>query len=220
MGPIDIIILIVVFLSVAFAIYRGLVNELLSISGWILAAFGALYSYLPAQNMLSPRLIKDAYMAGIVGSATVALLILVIMTLVGAKISRHLRSSPLSGLDRFLGFLFGIFRAFLLMGSVYLIGNTLVFSSDQTTQWHKENRLLGLVEQSSELLKKLIPSSIHQEMESPQHNETPVVKENKVPQPKSQPKTSPKTGKTAPEKAYSNKARGELDSLIQSIEKQ
>lgn len=159
MGSIDIIVLVTVFLSIAFALYRGLVSELLSISGWILAAFGALYSYVPSQGLLK-NLISDPLFAGITGAFVTALFILVVMTLLTAKITHHLRKSPLSGLDRTLGFLFGIFRAVLLIAVIYLIGNALIFSPEQIKKWEEENKSLPYIQKSAEFLEAFVPQSI------------------------------------------------------------
>ena len=134
-------------------------SELLSISGWILAAFGALYSYVPSQSLLK-NLISDPLFAGITGAFVTALFILVVMTLLTAKITHHLRKSPLSGLDRTLGFLFGIFRAVLLIAVIYLIGNALIFSPEQIKKWEEENKSLPYIQKSAEFLEAFVPQSI------------------------------------------------------------
>ena len=53
LGLIDLILAIVVVISVLFALYRGLVRELLGIAAWILAGFAALYSYAPLQPLMN-----------------------------------------------------------------------------------------------------------------------------------------------------------------------
>ena len=65
-GAIDILLLITVIFSVLFALYRGLVRELLGISAWILAGLAALYSYAPLQPLMN-KLIENPMIAGITG---------------------------------------------------------------------------------------------------------------------------------------------------------
>ena len=238
MGSIDIIVLVTVFLSIAFALYRGLVSELLSISGWILAAFGALYSYVPSQSLLK-NLISDPLFAGITGAFVTALLILVVMTLLTAKITHHLRKSPLSGLDRTLGFLFGIFRAVLLIAVVYLIGNALIFSPEQIKKWEEENKSLPYIQKSAEFLEAFVPQSIKDDIggrlkEKEEKQET-GAKEVKKPDPdkKAPGKKTTKSGKKSvpvmvPKKpaekqkkgtggGYTDENRDDLNELIKSM---
>ena len=47
MGIIDVIVLATMVVSVLFALYRGLLRELLGITSWILAGLAALYTYQP-----------------------------------------------------------------------------------------------------------------------------------------------------------------------------
>lgn len=163
MGCIDILFLLVLFFSIIFALYRGLISELLSISGWFLAAFGALYAFVPAQSVMI-KLIPDPFFAGLLGASLVALLILVIMTLLIAKITLHLRKSPLSGLDRILGCIFGFFRGVFLSAIVFLIGNSLIFSYDQVKAWEKENKLLIYIQRSAAFIERFVPQSIQNDM--------------------------------------------------------
>lgn len=119
LGLIDIILALMVIISVLFALYRGLVRELLGIAAWILAGFAALYTYTPLQPLMN-KMIENKITAGVVGSAVVALVVLVVMTLINAHVAKRLRQSALSGLDRVLGLVFGVARAGLLAAICYL----------------------------------------------------------------------------------------------------
>ena len=44
-GTVDLVVTAVIIISVIFAFYRGLLKELLGITGWILAALGAVFSH-------------------------------------------------------------------------------------------------------------------------------------------------------------------------------
>ena len=128
-GWIDILVVITLILSVLFALYRGLVRELLGITSWILAGLGALYCYVFVEPLVH-RFIENKTFAGIVAGAGISLVVLVVMTLINAKVTGRLRQSSLSGLDRMLGFLFGVFRAVLLIAVVYIAAG-LFFSEKQ-----------------------------------------------------------------------------------------
>lgn len=164
MGVIDILVIITVFLSVVFALYRGLVRELLGITSWILAGIAGLYSYSWAQPIVG-KYVDNEVIAGIIGSVTVSVIVLVVMTLVNAGITSKLRESSLSGLDRILGFAFGVFRAWLLIGVVY-IGASMVFSEKQLLEAEEENLSLPYIQQSAGILEKFIPEAIKKDIKS------------------------------------------------------
>lgn len=132
-GMIDAIALGILIFSILFALYRGLVTELLGISAWILACFGAIYSYTPMQKILHGA-IENEKLAGLCGSALVALFILVVMTIINAHINRKLRQSSLSSLDRLLGMAFGVLRAVLLMALLYM-GASVALSESSGCAW-------------------------------------------------------------------------------------
>ena len=85
MGVIDVLVIITVFLSVIFALYRGLVRELLGITSWIVAGIAGLYSYSWMQPLIG-KVIDNEVIAGIIGSVLVAVGVLVFMTLLNARL--------------------------------------------------------------------------------------------------------------------------------------
>lgn len=163
-GAIDILLLITVIFSVLFALYRGLVRELLGISAWILAGLAALYSYAPLQPLMN-KLIENPMIAGITGSVIVAVIVLVIMTLINSAITKRLRQSALSGLDRVLGFIFGVARAGLLAAVVYL-GASMALSTEQLDKIETQNVSVPYVRVISGWLEYMIPENIQEKIES------------------------------------------------------
>lgn len=164
MGIIDILVIIALFLSVVFALYRGLVRELLGITSWILAGIAGLYSYSWTQPIVG-KMISNPSIAGAVGSIIVAVIVLVVMTLINAGITAKLRESSLSGLDRILGFAFGIFRAWLLIAIIY-IASSMVFSDKQLLQAEEENYSVSYIQMSAATLEKFIPDSIKNDIKA------------------------------------------------------
>ena len=127
--------------------------ELLGISSWILAAFGAVFSYAHMQPIMQ-KFIENEKLAGLCGSVLIALIILVIMTLINSHINKKLRQSSLSGLDRILGMIFGVIRAVLLMALVY-IGISVAISDDQMEELKKSNVSLVYIQKTVNFMKKL-----------------------------------------------------------------
>jgi len=104
----------VVAASLIWGAWRGLVREILSILGWIIAFLaanlfaGPLGETMPA-SIPSPELrVLVAFVAVFVGALAVA-------TLLGLVLSKFVHAIGLGGLDRALGSLFGIARAVLIL---------------------------------------------------------------------------------------------------------
>ena len=157
-GLVDITLIVVVIISVLFALYRGLVRELLGIASWLLAAFAALYSFKPLQPLMN-KLIDNEVTAGIAGSLIVALIVLVIMTLINAWITKRLRQSALSGLDRILGFAFGIARAGLLAAICYL-GASMFMPEKKLNNIEEQNISIPYIRTMAGWLEYAIPENI------------------------------------------------------------
>ena len=161
-GLIDIILLVVTIISVLFALYRGLVRELLGIAAWILAGFAALYSYAPLQPLMN-KMIENKTTAGIVGSLIVALIVLVIMTLINSWITKRLRQSALSGLDRILGFVFGVARAGLLAAICYL-ACSMFMPEKKINKLEEENISIPYVRVMAGWLEHVVPNNIKEDL--------------------------------------------------------
>lgn len=164
MGIIDLLIIITTCLSVIFALYRGLVRELLGITAWILASVAGLYSYSVMQPIMG-KFIENKVLSGLLGAILIAILVLIVMTLINAGITSKLRNSALSGLDRVLGFIFGLFRAWLFITVVY-IGASMICSPQQLTESADHNYTLPYLEQSAQILEHFIPEAIKKDIKS------------------------------------------------------
>ena len=110
--------------SLVVGAWRGLVREVISILGWVIAFLaanllaGPLGSAMP-QSIPTPELrVAAAYVAVFIGS-------LVATTLVALLLSRIVKAVGLGGLDRLLGALFGAARgALIVLAAVLLAGLT------------------------------------------------------------------------------------------------
>lgn len=194
-GTVDLIVLAVIVISVIFAFYRGLLKELFGITGWILAALGAAYSYNPLLNFFKTRVDKVQIWT-ISSTILVALIILVVMTLINSHITGKLRKSSLSGLDRILGAAFGVLRAGLLVTLVWIFARQMMFTEEKVVEMKKENKVISYMNQGADWVEKLLPEGVQKQIKAPPKK---VVKE-KPPKPQ-----------------YSDKDREKLDEMIEAI---
>lgn len=110
----------VLLLCIFWGVLRGLVREVVSILGWVIAFLaanlfaGPLGPVLPAQIPTPELRVAVAFVAIFVGS-------LVVTTLLGLILSKMVKAVGLESLDRVLGALFGVAKAALILVAVALL---------------------------------------------------------------------------------------------------
>ena len=119
MTSLDYVVIAVLVLSIAWGAWRGLVHEVLSLAGWIMAFLAAnllaapLSETFPA-NMRPEFRVVGAFVLVFVGT-------LVLTTLLTALVTKFVRVSVLQSLDRWLGALFGLLRGLVLVVALAMI---------------------------------------------------------------------------------------------------
>ncbi|MFN0219162.1 MAG: CvpA family protein [Hyphomicrobium sp.] len=120
----DIALIAVAFISGLLAMYRGFARELLSILSWFAAAAVGYWIFatkkefttdVAAQTGLPPQI------ATVVVALVVALIVLIVVHLITARMSDAILDSNIGMIDRVLGFVFGVFRGFLLFVIPYML---------------------------------------------------------------------------------------------------
>lgn len=157
MSWVDIALLAMFVISVLLGVWRGLVFEVMTIAGWLVAYVAApfvapwIITLLPAEK-LGPTLLQA------LGLVLGFLLVLLIWGL-GAKLIRALiHATPLSIIDRMGGAAFGVVRAVLLgLLVAVLVGMTPAVDSQPWTDSQLAPWLQGALTQ----VRPLLPDSLH-----------------------------------------------------------
>ena len=116
----DYAVLGVMGVSILWGVWRGLVREVISLAGWVIAFLaaslfaGPLGEALPAPIPGPELRVLAAYVGIIVAS-------LICTTLVALLLSRLAKAAGLGGLDRTLGALFGLARGVLVLVAFALV---------------------------------------------------------------------------------------------------
>lgn len=208
-GIIDGVILGIIIISVLFALYRGLVRELLGITSWLLAGFAALYSYDPLLKACEGTF-ENTKLAAITFSVLLALIVLVVMTILNAFITKRLRKSSLSGLDRIFGFVFGVARALLIVVLIYIFAVTLMLSPRYVAKIRENNISISYLETMATWLESVFPDNIREDLKSYQiKNKEKLEKHLKE-------KAKASAKKAAVD--YNDQERKSLDDMIKGIE--
>lgn len=117
---VDLGLIVVMAASMAVGLWRGLVFEVLSLAGWVVAYLGAsalspwMAQLLPAERLGAPLTHLLSVLLGFV-------VILIVWGLVARLLKTLIQASPLSPLDRLGGGCFGVLRAVLIGMIVVLV---------------------------------------------------------------------------------------------------
>lgn len=206
---VDALVVVVILGSMAFAIWRGFIDETLSIVAWAAAAFAALF-FGPWVARLAHGLIETAWIATVVGYGIVFVAIFIPISFASHRFSQNVKRSAVGPLDRVLGATFGIVRGLAILGIAYLVFTAFVPIRDQP-RWLTEARTLPLIQSSSEVLLALVPgdhATAPAVAAPPSH---PQTIEDLLPTPK--PDVKPAKHR---KKGYGADDRHALDRLIES----
>lgn len=125
MNAIDITALIIVGYFLVKGLFNGLVREVLQFVGLCLAVVGA-YFFKPLVLPLLPESLREIDWLVLLGPVILFVLILLIFNVLAKLITRSLRVLALSGINRFLGGLFGAAKALLLLYALFYLVLSLV----------------------------------------------------------------------------------------------
>jgi membrane protein required for colicin V production len=138
MIAVDYIILAILVISAVMGLVRGLLREAVAVITWFLAIVLAWYfadslsAHLGGVLAGSPLRIWAARVIIFVG-------VLLLGGAVGVVLGHYVRVSMFAGMDKFLGFVFGIVRGVVIVGAFTIAVQAL--SMDQDPKW-KNSRLL------------------------------------------------------------------------------
>jgi len=155
---VDLVVFAVVILSALFATLRGFTHEALSIAGWLAAVLAVVFG-LPvvrpyARAMVESRMIADAGASIILFLAT-----LFLCAVITRSLSRGVKGSALSPVDRALGFLFGAVRGALIIVLAYM-AMTWVLDLSAPPQWMRGAKTTPWIVTAADVLKSAAPDSL------------------------------------------------------------
>jgi membrane protein required for colicin V production len=115
----DYLVIAVLVLSIVWGAWRGLVHEVLSLAGWIMAFLAANLLAAPLSETFPANMRPEFRVVGAFVLVFVATLVLT--TLLTALVTKFVRVSVLQSLDRWLGALFGLLRGLVLIVALAMI---------------------------------------------------------------------------------------------------
>lgn len=153
MPIIDILIAVAIIISVIVGIIRGFVKEAISITSLLAAIWCALYLGPRVGNVSESWLTSEGAQMWF-GRVLVFAIVLSIGGLVGWGISKIVRMSVMSSMDRFFGSIFGSVRGVLLVALAIMGGQFASFDNDG---WWLESKLIPRLAVVTEWIKIMAP---------------------------------------------------------------
>ncbi len=163
---VDLLVVLVILGSTAYAAWRGFASEALGIVAWAAAAFAALY-FGPWVARLAHSLIATAWLATVAGYALVFVAIFIPIQFASYRFSQGVKHSAIGPLDRVLGATFGIVRGLAILGVAYLVFDAFVPIRNHPL-WLKEARTLPMIQSSAEVLLALVPERDRHDSPAPE----------------------------------------------------
>ena len=152
MNATDYILIATVVISAIVGAMRGFLREAVALVAWLFALFVAWHF----ADLIEPHLgglLSGSYVKPWAARAIIVVLILLLGTAVGALLSHFVRLSIFSGMDRFLGLVFGLLRGVVLIGVFVILGQLLRLDAER---WWTRSLLVPYGESVANGLRALV----------------------------------------------------------------
>jgi membrane protein required for colicin V production len=156
MAWLDYAVLGVFAVSLALGAWRGLVREVVSIFGWVIAFLAANLLAGPLGPVM-PRAIPSPELRVAAAYVAVIVVSLVLTSLAGLLLSKVVQAVGLGGVDRVLGAGFGALRGLLIVLTAALVAG---LTSAPRQPWWRDSLSGPLLVQAAAMVKPLLPQTL------------------------------------------------------------
>ncbi len=156
----DFVLFGIMAISGLLALARGFTREVLSLVAWGAGAAAA-YFAIKQQKLLDivmPYAGKPM-IATIAVGAIAFIVVMIVVSVIGVKISDRVVDSRVGAFDRTLGFLYGLARGLVLVSIAYLFYGWLT-PSDRQEDWVRKAQTLPIISTVSDTLLRFVPPDI------------------------------------------------------------
>ena len=165
-GPLtylDAALIAVAFISGLLAMYRGFAREMLSIVSWLVAAGAVLYFVLyhkPFAEEMAQQMGTQVAIAQIVVGALIFVIVLIVVHLITARLSDAILDSRIGMIDRILGFIFGVFRGFILIVIPFMFYEAFFPKTEQQYPWVRDSASLPYIKATGDALRSMLETNL------------------------------------------------------------
>ncbi|MEE3165482.1 MAG: CvpA family protein [Pseudomonadota bacterium] len=149
---IDIVLIIFMLLSGILALSQGFIREILSLLGWVVA-FINLKIFMPESTQYVSVFIENKPLANLITISIIFVSTLILWRIFSIPLEKLFKKTSIGYIDRFLGFIFGIFRIFLIVGIVYMV-IILPIEKENRPNYMQESKISPFIENLAIFLRK------------------------------------------------------------------
>jgi membrane protein required for colicin V production len=152
MNVTDYVVIAAILLSAAVGALRGFLREAVALATWLIALFVAWHF----SDLIEPHLgglLAGSYVRPWAARVIIVLIVLLIGTAFGSILAHFVRLSIFSAIDRFLGFVFGVMRGWLLLGVFVILAQLLRLDDEH---WWRQSLLIPYGESVANGLRTLV----------------------------------------------------------------
>lgn len=157
MNATDYLIIAAVLVSALVGTARGFLREAIGFAAWIIALIVAWHF----SDLIEPHLgglLAGGAVRPWAARVIIVALILLFGSLFGAVLGHYVRLSIFSGMDRLLGFAFGVLRGLVLVAVFVILGQLLRLDGEP---WWRYSRLMPYAESIANGLRTLVGAEQH-----------------------------------------------------------
>ncbi len=183
----DYSVLFIIGLSTVFALFRGFIGSVLSLTGWVLSIYLTYVIYPHLEPFLSQKFSNKVLVTSIASGGTM-IAFLAFFGIINAIIGSKIKTFSSTFVDSVLGGAFGCFRGFLIVSFFYLffsIGLSLVKGTNQKDEakvapsWLSEAQVYNLLKFGKSLLLSLTSADFNNRLENFYESMSPVSKDQR-----------------------------------------
>lgn len=193
----DIVVGVILFLSMLIAWIRGFIREVLTIFGLIGAGVAALmgapyiapymldlFPQKAAKGDSAPMLfgmIPYDIIAAALSYIVIFLVVYVLLSILAHWLAKLAKEYGLGALDRSLGLLFGLGRAVILIGLLFIPFQSFMNSDEKAEkpEWVKDSITLPYVDYTARIMKAAIPNPLEKDSTADSEDKDTAAKEEK-----------------------------------------
>ena len=152
MNATDYVVIVAIVLSAIIGASRGFLREAVALLTWVIALFLAWHF----ADLVAPHLgglLAGSEVRPWAARVIIVVLVLMLGALIGAALGHFVRLSIFSGIDRLLGFFFGVLRGIVLLGVFVILGQLLQLQGEP---WWRHSILIPYGESVANGLRTLV----------------------------------------------------------------
>lgn len=161
----DVIFLILIFLSILLGTFKGFIRELFSLAFFIIAVVLSFLFYDEIGSIFNNHF-ENRDVSNFMGFILIFVVVLIVGTLVTYFIKKTILIEPLKSIDRILGGVFGLFRGILI--SAVLVFGLVLFPVKEDVV--KRSKLSPYVLKAIEVFYNFLPEKIKKKLKLVNYN--------------------------------------------------